>query len=353
MYKFLTEDRIEEYEKFVWENKKGHFMQSKLWHKIKNNWINEIVISVDSEDKIRGGMSILIRKVPFINSTLMYAPRGPVCDVHNEEIIKELTDGARALAKKYKSYVLKIDPDVKSDDKEFADILKKNGYSIKSASKNFEGIQPCYVFRMDVKDKTEEEVFSSFHSKTRYNIRLAERKGVKTRIGNRDDLKRFHEIMCETGDRDEFVVRNLEYFERMYDAMSPDYLRLYMAEHEGEDIAGTIAVYYGNKVWYLYGASSNAKRNVMPNYALQWDMIKWSIEKKCDIYDFRGVSGDIDESNPLYGLYRFKKGFNGEFTEFIGEAELIFNKPLEMFINTAESTYRELRRKIYLLRGQK
>lgn len=353
MIEFLTKDKNEKYEEFISQNKKGHFMQSKIWSKVKSNWINEVVLSVDDEGNIRGSVSVLIRKVPFFNNTMMYSPRGPVCDIYDKEVLEELISGVNQLAKKYKSYVLKIDPDVKADDEKFIELMKELGFSVKDSGKNFEGIQPKFVFRMDIKDKSEEEVFESFHSKTRYNIRLAERKGVTTRIGNRDDLKRFHEIMEETGMRDEFVIRNLEYFERMYDNMAPDNLRLYMAEHEGEDIAGTLAIYFGNKVWYLYGASSNAKRNVMPNYALQWEMIKWAIEKKCEIYDFRGVSGDIDESNPLYGLYRFKKGFNGEFTEFVGEIELIFNKTLNNLVNKSEKAYRELRRRVYLLKGKK
>ncbi len=353
MIKILTKENYEKFDKFVSESTKGNFMQTKMWARVKNNWINEVVLSCDEDDNIKGAMSILIRKVPVFNNTIMYAPRGPVCDVHDKVTIEELVEGARMIGKKYKSYVLKIDPDVKANDEEFVKIMTDIGFETKGTSKNFEGIQPRFVFRLDIKDKTEEEVFEGFHSKTRYNIRLAERKGVTSRIGGREDLKRFHEIMQETGMRDEFVIRNLEYFEKMYDEMAPENLRLYMASYEGEDIAGTIAIYYGNKVWYLYGASSNAKRNVMPNYLLQWEMIKWAIEKKCDIYDFRGVSGDIDESNPLYGLYRFKKGFNGEFTEFVGEMELIFNKSLNILVNTTEKTYRELRRRLYLLRGKK
>ena len=353
MIGYLTDAKLKEYEEFVLNNTKGHFMQSSLWGKIKDNWVNEAVLSMDENGNIRGAINLLIRKVPVFKNTIMYAPRGPVCDVHNKEILNELISGTKELAKKYKSYVLKIDPDIKSNDEEFLKLMKEAGFTWKGDSKNFEGIQPRYVFRMDVKNKSEEEVFESFHSKTRYNIRLSERKGVTVRDGERSDLKRFHEIMEETGQRDEFVIRTLDYFEKMYDVLAPNYLRVYMASYEGEDIAGTIAIYYGNKVWYLYGASSNAKRNVMPNYLLQWEMIKWSVENKCDIYDFRGVSGDIDESNPLYGLYRFKKGFNGEFTEFVPEMELIFNKPLNVLVNTSEKIFRELRRRLYILKGKK
>jgi lipid II:glycine glycyltransferase (peptidoglycan interpeptide bridge formation enzyme) len=99
-----------------------------------------------------------------------------------------------------------------------------------------------------------------------------------------------------------------------------------MAFYEGEPIAGTIAVQYGNKTWYLYGASSNRHRNTMPNYLLQWEMIKWALECRCALYDFRGACSDQNSSNSLYGLYRFKKGFNGDFIELAGEFDLVFNR---------------------------
>ena len=90
----------------------------------------------------------------------------------------------------------------------------------------------------------------------------------------------------------------------------------------------------------------------MPNYLLQWEMIKWAIEAGCDIYDFRGVSGNLDESNPLYGLYRFKKGFGGEFTEFIGELDYVFNPITYKLIEKGEITFRELRRQLFVLKNK-
>ena len=149
--------------------------------------------------------------------------------------------------------------------------------------------------------------------------------------------------MVETGERDNFLIRSLSYFEKMYDEMAPNHMKLLMAYYENEPIAGIIPIMYGNKTWYLYGASSNKHRNLMPNYLLQWTMIKQAIENKCDIYDFRGVSGVVDETHPQYGLYRFKKGFNAEFTEFIGEIYIPY-KPIKYKIyKLAEKTFRTLR----------
>lgn len=117
---------------------------------------------------------------------------------------------------------------------------------------------------------------------------------------------------------------------------------LYMAFSEGQPIAGTLAIHYGDKVWYLYGASSNEHRNLMPNYLLQWRMIQWAVETGCRIYDFRGVSGDLSEDNPLYGLYKFKKGFGGEFTEFVGEMDLVLNKAVYFAVEHGTNVLKEL-----------
>ena len=130
--------------------------------------------------------------------------------------------------------------------------------------------------------------------------------------------------MVETGERDNFGIRPLEYFERMHDCLGKKHFKLLMARHEGIIIAGIILVMYGNKVWYAYGASSNTKRNLMPNYKLQWEGIKYAKSIGAEIYDFRGVPGVLEDEkdHPEYGLYRFKKGFNATFTEFIGQVLL-------------------------------
>ena len=225
------------------------------------------------------------------------------------------------------------------------------GVRLRDSGKNFEGIQPRYVFRLYLDGRNEEELMASFHQKTRYNIRVAIKKGVTVELGSKSDVGRFHEIMMETGLRDRFVIRSKEYFEKMLDALGEN-ARLYLARYDGKIVAGTLACAYGDKVWYLYGASSNEARNVMPNYLLQMEMIKWAVERGARIYDFRGVSGDIDESNPLYGLYRFKKGFNGEFTEFVGEMEYEFSHFLNVFVTNSEHIFRKARKWVFMIKNR-
>lgn len=341
--RFVTKETEKEYTEFLEKHDRCNFQQSLEWGKVKTAWTKEVVLAEDENGKIIGSICILIRKVPIFGN-MMYSSRGPVCDIHDEKVLNQLTEGVKELAKKYKAFVFRMEPDIKKDDNEFRKIVEKIGYKIKDDAKDFKDeIQPRFVFRLDIKDKTEDEVLASFHQKTRYNIRLATKKGVVVKEGTREDLKDFHKIMVETGSRDGFIIRPLEYFEKMYDELAPKHMKLLMAYYEDKPISGIIPIMYGNKTWYLYGASSNSHRNLMPNYLLQWEMIKQAIQNKHDMYDFRGVSGVVDENHPQYGLYRFKKGFGAEFTEFIGEVYLPFKPLVYKMYKFAEKSFRTLR----------
>ena len=351
MFEIVTQDTLPLFEAFVADHPKGHFLQSVRWAPVKSDWKWEGILSRGDDGEVRGAMSVLIRKMPGVPYKLMYAARGPVCDLEDEDALKDLTDGAAQLAKQNNAYALRIDPDVPSSEESFITRMKALGYAHHPGDKDFNGIQPCYVFRLDVKNKTEEELLAAFHSKTRYNLRLSARKGVTVRLCGKEMLPDFSRIMQETGNRDGFITRPQSYFETMMDALGED-ARLYMAFWEDKPIAGTLAIHYGNKVWYLYGASSNEHRNVMPNYQLQWEMIRWALETNSDVYDFRGVSGDLSPDNPLYGLYLFKKGFGGDLVEFCGEFEMIYNKTADFIVNKALGTARTLRRKLKQLKNR-
>ena len=310
-------------------------------------------IACRGEDgRIKGTLSILIRKMPGFGRAMMYASRGPVCDIHDYATMDELFGAARELAKEYHAYVFKIDPDVSSKETEFADYMKRYGFQVKDGDAKFEAIQPKYVFRLYLNGRTEDELLASFHQKTRYNIRLAMRKGVQVRVCGKEMIPDFSRLMLETGVRDGFVTRQPEYFSNMLDNLG-EHCRLYMAFLGDKPIAGTLAIWYGDKVWYLSGASSNEDRNYMPNYLLQWEMIRWAVEKGCRVYDFRGVPGDVGEDHPLYGLVKFKRGFNGEYTEFVGEMDLVLDKFAYVCIEKATSIFKDLRKAVYMFKNKK
>ena len=184
----VTQDNKQKYNEFLKSHERCNFQQSVEWAEVKKSWRNEIVLAQNEKGEIIGSISVLIRKLPFFGS-MMYSSRGPICDIHNKEVLQELTNSLKELAKKENAFVLKIEPDIKSEDKEFRKIVEEIGYKVKDDAKNFaDEIQPRYVFRLDIKGKTEDEIFEGFHQKTRYNVRLAMKKGVQIKEGSREDL---------------------------------------------------------------------------------------------------------------------------------------------------------------------
>ncbi len=175
-------------------------------------------------------------------------------------------------------------------------------------------IQPPSTVVLDLSGE-EEEILKGMKSKTRYNIRLSERKGVAVKQCGIEALEEWYDIYRETAERDKIALHSFEYYRKLFSLSetendSPD-LRIYMAEAEGENIAGIITSFYSGQAIYLYGASLNIKRETMPAYSLQWKAIKDAREAGCSLYDFFGIPPVDDPSHPMHGLYRFKTGFGG------------------------------------------
>lgn len=313
--------QVEKYNKFLKDNN-ASAMQDLRWVKVKSNWLQEAVYLEDSGNII-AAMTLLLNKVPIVNSYMIYASRGPVCDITNIELVKKLIKEADLIAKKYNAFVLKFDPEFKSNE-EIKTLYLNNGFKILESHDVL--IQPRHNMILDIENKTEEELLKQFSEKTRYNIKVATKKGVNVRYSrNESDLKIFYDLYKTTTIRDKIGCRSYEYFERMLEAYNENELRIYIAEHEGDSLSSAIALNYGGKMFYIYGASSNEKRNLMPNYLMQWEMIKWGLENKCNNYDFGGVFEFTNEN----GLYKFKSGFCKKegVTEYIGEIDKVY-KPL-------------------------
>lgn len=345
----------ERYDNFVRSHPKGHFLQTWEWGQVKKSmgW-EPLPLILEENGEIRASLLILKRKLPLplLKKCIFYAPRGPVVDIESEELCRVLLEGVAKVAQAHKAIFLKIDPDVPRQNTAFEQILKNCGLVRNETGLDFEGVQPNFVFRLDI-TPSEIKLLEDMQSKTRYNIRLAGKKGVTVREAcNEKDLESFYNILVETARRDKFLIRGFEYFKTIWENMVENGMaRVFLAEHEGCPISGTLALWLGDKAWYLYGASSNEHRNLMPNYLIQWEMIRWARRQGCTLYDFRGVSGDLDESNPLYGLYRFKKGFNGELVEFTGEWDKVYSRlfywlwtrALPVYLNTVRKFLRARR----------
>ncbi len=348
--RLINENEKDAFNKFIADSPKGHVLQSYEWGQVKalTGWKPfRMVVENKDSGQIVAAISLLKRDIPVIKKSIFYAPRGPIMDLKDHSLFKFLMDEVKKLALKENVIFLKIDPDVPSSDDDLRQLLKETGFVSAEKGGNFEGLQPKYVFRLDI-SPSEDELMKNFHQKTRYNVRLAGRKGVEIKEEcTLDDLKDFYEILIITAERDNFLIRSYEYFEIIWEQLvKNDKAKLFMAYFDGKPIAGTLAFIIGDKAWYIYGASSNEHRNKMPNYLLQWTMIKWAKSMGCTMYDFRGVPGNLTEDSPIYGLYRFKKGFNAEYTEFIGEYDKVYSSFYYQFWNIAEPLYSKGIRKL-------
>ncbi len=298
----------------------GDVMQSYAWGEVKGagGW-DALRLLVTDGDAVRGACLVLRRRVAQGVPPLLYAPRGPI--FADEQALGTLLDGIRARAGA--AMLFKCDPPVEVDSPE-ATALERAGLRRVHAGP-FGGTQPTAVMVLDLTPGAD-KVFEGFKSKWRYNVRLAERKGVSIRAGSAADLPAFHAVYRATETRQGFAGRALSYFEHLYRVLEPaGMLRLFLAEHDGGTLGAIICMPFGERVLYVYGGSSDHKRNLMPNHLLQWHAIRWACEQGYKVYDFRGVS-PVRDGEPvepeLAGLNRFKEGFGARTVEYAGEFDL-------------------------------
>ena len=306
----------EDWNKFISESAGSQILQTWEWGEVKRSqgW-EPIRMAVEDEGKIVAQVSILKRKLPYTNKCIFYAPRGPIIgDFLLEAIKKE--------AKKHGAIVLKIDPEIENDE-----IFKKQGFRRQRGQ-----IQPRATFFIDLTCDLDTLILS-FEEKTRYNIRLAERKGVQVKeLSGQVGVDVFHELYRETAGRDNFLIHPKSYYQKIFNLMGPaGMVRIFIAYFEDEPIAATINFAFGGRIWYMYGASKSSHRNVMPNHALHWEIIKKAKEEGFKLYDLWGIPSNPHPNHPLYGVYRFKKGFNGRLIKYVGCLDLVYD-PLFYFL---------------------
>lgn len=169
----------------------------------------------------------------------------------------------------------------------------------------------------------EERILEHMKPKTRYNIKLAQRKGVEVRTVGMEGVDTWYKLYCETAHRNKLFVNSLDYFtsvfiSKMENESNDVQVKLLIAYHDNEPLAAMYLVLSSHRATYLYGASSSEKRNVMPTYALQWKAIQIAKANGCTEYDMFGVAPRPEPSHPMYGLYKFKHGFGGEVYHQLG-----------------------------------
>ncbi len=257
----------------------------------------------------------------------LYVSKGPVLDYGNEQLLLETLKALESRARDMGAVWLKIDPDIvlatgiPGDEQEKTSELggrirarlKERGWRYSDAQVQFRN-----TIKIDL-SQSDDALLSAMSGNTRRKIRAAEKKGVTVRAAGADDLAILYELYRITAARDRFLIRDYDYYKRAWQAfMGAGLAHALIAEYAGEPIAHVILFHFGATCWYFYGASSNEERQRMPNYLLQWEAIKWAKAHGYAIYDMWGAPDVFDESDGMWGVYQFKRGFRGQVTRHIG-----------------------------------
>lgn len=316
---------VSKYLDFVHTSKYRTLTQDLNWSNVKWDWENEQVYT-EKNGKITGAMSLLIKRVPLAGA-LLYAPRGPVCDVKDIEAVKDLLREAEPLVKKYNAFAIKMDPEVQFS-QELEKKYQNEGFLTRNKGVKKDAlIQPRYNMILKFEDHDKESIMSKFSGKTRNRIRSAAKKGVFTEYGTSDEfLEKFYKIYVEMTHRNKLTARSYEYFIKMRESFPG--LRIYIAKHEEDDLSAGLTINYFGKLYYLYAGSTDIKRNLGPNQLMNYEMISWGLEEGATQYDFGGVLA-LDKTD---GLYEFKIGFCDKdgVSEYIGEIDKVY-KPFYYF----------------------
>jgi peptidoglycan pentaglycine glycine transferase (the first glycine) len=317
----MSEASLVAWQSFLKKQSNVHLLQTGEWGELKSafGWKPVRLILDDTT-----GAQILFRRLPF-GLTLGYMPK-PVFSDKLSGIGNQFWKDVDSVCKKNRAVFLKIEPDVWDGD---SPLLLGEGLGVSVSPHN---IQPSRTIIISIKE-TEDEILGRMKQKARYNVRLAEKKGVTVRASN--DIEGFHAMMQITGGRDGFGVHSFDYYRRAYELFHPTgACELLVAEFEGRPLAALMVFAHGRRAWYVYGASNDEERNRMPTYLLQWKAIRWAKARGCEEYDLWGVPDENDtvlEANfearhdGLWGVYRFKRGFGGEVKRAAQSYDRVYN----------------------------
>lgn len=329
---------VAEFEEFVFRHQNGFYLQSTYWASIKEDWHWEAVVTRGEDGAICGTILVMIKALSR-SLSILYAPRGPVCNYHDETTLRRLLDGVKQLATRYGGILLRIDPPLLEEDEQAVQVFHRAGFRRHDTGSRNGTAQPRNNYILPLEGKTEEQVLMDFHQKWRYNIRIATRKGVECRVCGADKLPDFYHLLKKTADRDGFSPRPLSFYEGVLRNFGEN-CRLYICYYGEEPLSGALCVRFGNRMNYAFGASGDAHREKMPNHLMQWEMIRWAIECGCKIYDFGGIFNYTDPESPTYSLYRFKRGFGGKRICYEGDLDLDIKKIHAKLFHTLERTWR-------------
>jgi len=306
----------------------AHILQSWAWTETKaqTGWRAQRLLWTANSRPVAAAAFLSRRLSTTLPVAVGYVPKGPALDWSDTELAGQVLERIQEQARRQRAIFVKIDPDVRADagtGQVVQTLLIQRGWRASD-----EQIQFRNTMITDL-NPDEETLLNGMKPKWRYNIRLSARRGVVVRDGTSADLPAFYGLYAETGERDGFLVRPYPYYESIWSRfLMEDLAHLLLAELDGELVAGLILFHFGGTAWYFYGASAAVSREAMPNYALQWAALRWAKAAGCTRYDWWGAPDKVEEGDPMWGVYRFKVGFGGEFVPWIGAWDFPVNRSL-------------------------
>ena len=328
----MPEITISEWNEFLIDHPDAHLLQAGEWGKLKSSFGWDAVHIL--EEGL--GAQLLFRRLP-VGFTFAYIPKGPV-GAAGEKAGRQFWKAVDAVCKKKRAVFLKLEQDGWKD-------TLKNPPAPPGFVVSPQHIQPQTTLVVDLRGR-EEDVFNRMKPKTRYNIRLASRKGVVVKPS--DDIVSFYKVMNITSQRETFHVHSLDYYRRAYDLFHPRGMcELLAAEFEGQTLAVVMVFALGKTGYYFYGASEDVERQRKPTYPIQWEAIRWTRERGCLEYDMWGIPDEATDSEDdeaeirddgLWGVYRFKRGFGGSIRRARPALDRVYNPILYKFYHWRYST---------------
>jgi lipid II:glycine glycyltransferase (peptidoglycan interpeptide bridge formation enzyme) len=285
----------------------AHFQQSWEWGELAPDLGGRAVrLAALRADRVVGAAQVFVNPVGSLNRTYLYIPRGPALCGCSIETLGPILDHARMIGEECGALGIRVEPNVAESDHGLSDVLSALGLA-----PAFPPSQPRSSWLLNI-DSDEDVLLAEMRQKTRYNIRLAARKGVTVREGGEKDLDVFLRLYRETAERDDFFIHSRALYARMFSLFrQAGNFCLLLAYAAEEPIAAVTLVRFGRTCWYVHGASSNRQRNLMAPHLLQWEAILRAKQWGCTLYDFRAVPDILREDQDMYGVYRFKEGFGG------------------------------------------
>jgi peptidoglycan pentaglycine glycine transferase (the first glycine) len=332
-----------------------HFLQTYEWGQVKaqGGWQPLYAVwTLDGDWRVEQDVSlfsslqsppiaaclILRRRVPIAGLgaklCMLYCPKGPSVD-WNAPLRKRVLDDLQGFARRQGAIFLKLDPDVvlargvpgaEDEITEPGGVAVRADLTARGWHFSDEQIQFRNTVLLDV-FASEDELLARMKQKTRYNVRLATKKGVSVRVGGEADWPLLYQMYAETAARDGFIIRDENYYQTVWRVFqssivnpksSMPFAEPLIAEVEGEPVAAVFLFAFAGRAYYVYGMSRQAHREKMPTYLLQWEAMKWAKARGCTMYDLWGAPDEFDESDSMWGVFRFKEGLGGQVLRTLG-----------------------------------